>query len=187
MEKDDANLINDYIGGEEKAFEVLTRRHLKAVYNFAYRFTGKKEESEDIAQETFFKVWKNLKKYRQGENFKTWLFGIARNTAIDYLRKKKSLNFSDFKNEGGENYFEENIRDPEPLPDEILKKSEDGELAKKLLAELSPEDREVIIFHHYHSLTFQEIADIVQKPLNTLKSRYRRAMIKLREIVMHQN
>ena len=187
MEKNDASLIRDYLEGEDKAFEVLTRRHLKSIYNFALRFTGRKEEAEDIAQETFFKVWKNIKSYREGENFKAWLFKIARNNAIDYFRKKKSLDFSDFEDEDGGNYFESNLPDLGPLPDEIIKKSEDGELAKKLLAGLAPKEREVIILHYYNGLTFQEIGEITAESLNTVKSRYRRALIKLREIIMHQN
>lgn len=94
MERDDKRLITDAIQGDDDAFAFLVQRHLSAVYNFAYHFAGK-EEADDIAQETFLKIWKNLKKFRPGENFKTWMFAIARNTAIDHMRKKRESVFSD--------------------------------------------------------------------------------------------
>src|ERR1700674_1494616 len=88
MDKTDEELVAYYLRGDEKAaFSDLVERHLKGVYSFALRFVGSKEEAEDIAQETFFKAWKNLKKYQQQTSkFKTWLLHIARNSAIDFLR-----------------------------------------------------------------------------------------------------
>lgn len=86
MDKDDNQLIIDYLAGNEASFTLLVKRHLKPVYNFAYRLCGDKVAAEDIAQETFLKIWKNIKKYKHSENFKPWLFKIARNTTIDWLR-----------------------------------------------------------------------------------------------------
>lgn len=109
MERNDQQIIVDCLNGDEEAIALLVNRHLKAVFNFTYRLIGKPEDAEDIAQDTFLKMWRNLKKYRHSENFKTWLFTIARNTAIDWLRKKKSIVFSDFNDDDEENIFTESF------------------------------------------------------------------------------
>jgi RNA polymerase sigma-70 factor (ECF subfamily) len=184
MEKDEQTLIAEYLEGKsDEALAELIRRYIKPVYNFVYRFTGNnKEEAEDIAQETFFKMWRNLKKYRAGENFKTWLFTIARNTAYDHLRKKKNFVFSDFNTEDA--LFEDTLADTEPLADEIFTLTESKELLAQGMSELSPQFREVLILHYDHELTFDEIGKVLGEPLNTVKSRHRRAVEALRKILV---
>ena len=181
MQRNDQQLIADYLNGDDGAITILIDRHLKTVFNFTYRLIGKQEEAENIAQETFLKMWRNLKKYRQGENFKTWLFTIARNTAIDWLRKKKSIAFSNFENEKDENAFAESLTDPEPLPDEIFARAEEKTLLDNALKKLSISEREVLLLHYSEHLTFDEIGKILEKSLNTVKSRHRRALIELRQ------
>jgi RNA polymerase sigma-70 factor (ECF subfamily) len=182
MERDDRQLIADALAGDDDAFAFLVHRHLSAVYNFSYRFGGR-EDADDIAQETFFKVWKNLKKFRPDGNFKTWLFQIARNTTIDCMRKKRDVTFSRFENEEGENFLEETLADNEPLADEIFARAEERKRVEKLLEELPPLYREVVILHHQHDFTFEEIGNILKKPLDTVKSQHRRALILLREML----
>lgn len=180
MQKDEQKLIVDYLGGNDTALAELIGHYMKPVYNFVYRFAGNnKEEAEDIIQETFFKMWRNLKKYRAGENFKTWLFTIARNTAYDHLRKKKNFVFSDFDTEDA--LFEDTIADKEPLSDEIFALAESRELLAQAMSQLSPQFREVLILHYDHELTFDEIGKILDEPLNTVKSRHRRAVRALRD------
>ena len=95
--------------GDESAFAELTKRHLSGVYSFVVRYVGNAEEAEDITQDTFLKAWKSLKKYDPSSSkFKTWLFRIARNTSIDFLRKKKHVPFSQFETEGGVNVLNRN-------------------------------------------------------------------------------
>ena len=183
MDKNDQQLIADYINGEDKALTALIDRHLKSVFNFAHRFVGKSEDAEDIAQETFLKMWRNIKKYRHGENFKTWLFTIARNTAIDWLRKKKSVAFSDFENDDEENVFAESLADPEHLPDEIFAKAEEKNLLENALNKISPLHRETLLLYYGENFTFDEIGKILGKSLNTVKSRHRRALIELRKLL----
>jgi len=182
MERDDRQLIADTLNGNDDAFAFLVHRHLSAVYNFAYRFGGR-EEADDIAQETFFKIWKNLKKFRPEENFKTWMFQIARNTTIDHMRKKRDITFSKFENEEGENFLEETLADTEPLADEIFARAEKEKHMEKMFAELPPLYREVLILHYQNNFTFEEIGQILKKPLHTVKSQHRRALILLRNIL----
>ena len=131
MEKSDKYLVLDYLNGDETALNIIIRRHLKLVYNFAYRLTGRAQDSEDISQETFIKIWKNIKRYDQNQEFKTWLLAIAKNTAIDWLRKRKDFVFSDFETAEGKNSITDFLADFAPMPDKVALQAED----KKFIGE----------------------------------------------------
>ena len=183
MESPDAKLIAAYLADEdEAALAALIERYLKPVYGFVQRMAGS-TDAEDITQEIFVKVWKNLKKYRSGQSFKTWLYAIARNSCIDFLRKKKSIAFSDFENEEGDNWLAETLADPEPLPDETLARAQNEQLLENLLNQLSPLYREVLILHYNEHFTFEEIGAALGKPLNTVKSQHRRGLAILRRML----
>lgn len=188
MEKTDPELIHMYLEGNEESLKTLISRHIKLVYNFTYRISGSKEEANDITQETFVKIWKNLKKYDPEKKFTTWLLAIARNTSLDWLKKKKAVVFSDIDRtgeagDGKKTSFEENISDTDPLPDAIFEKIEDGERLRDGLAKLPFHYRDVIVLHTYEGLTFAEIAEMTKKPLNTVKSNYRRGIELLRKVI----
>ena len=181
----DEDLIAQYLEGSEESFSALVARHVPSLYSFAFRFVGNQSDAEDITQETFLKVWKNLKKYsRQSASFKTWVMHIARNTAIDYLRKRKQVPFSHFEDAEGQSPFQ-NIADDTPLPDELSAKKDEVNQVEKVLQELPPLYREVLLLYYGNSFTLEEIAKILETPPNTVKSRYRRALIALRALV-HQ-
>ena len=183
MEKNDKQLVWDYLSGDETALNIIIRRHLKLVYNFAYRLTGRAQDSEDISQETFIKIWKNIKRYDQNQEFKTWLLAIAKNTAIDWLRKRKDFVFSDFETTEGKNSILDFLADSAPIPDKVALQAEDKKFIGELLSQLSPSDREIISLRYDDSLTFEKIGRILSQPLNTVKSRHRRAMVFLRKIL----
>jgi len=181
MESDDKYLIDEYITGDQDALKKLIDRYTPSIYNFSLRFVSA-EYAKDITQDVFIKVWKNLKKFNsQKASFKTWIFAIARNTIIDYLRKKKIVSFSFLDTE--EENFESNIEDEVILPDEALIKLEDKELLNKLLEELPINYREVLILYYQEDVTFKEIGELLGKPLNTVKSYHRRALILLKKII----
>src|ERR1700733_2556258 len=96
-ELSDNDLVLQYRSGNKKAFEALVERYFAHVFNFITRYTSDQVAAEDIVQETFVKVWKNIKKFDETKNFKSWLFTIARNTSLDWLRKKKAVPFSSFE------------------------------------------------------------------------------------------
>lgn len=182
MDKTDAKLIAEYLSGDGSAFKQLVERHLKHVYNFLYRLTGNAQDADDITQEVFLKVWKNLRKYKSDHSFKSWLFRIARNAAYDLLRKKKNMVFSDFENQDGENPLLDNITDLNPLPDELVAQAEKKDFVGSILQQLSPKYREVLLLHYNEHLTFEEIGQVLDKPIDTVKSQHRRALIVLRSI-----
>ena len=184
MQKNDAQLVVDYlIDGDEAALEKLINRYLKLIYNFVYRLVGSAHEAEDITQDAFVKAWKNLKSYRGSEPFKPWLLKIARNTAIDWMRKRKHLAFSALEDKEGKNILIATVTDPEPLPHEMMSHMEDAQFLENLLKKLSPAFREVLLLHYGEHLTFDEIGKILKKPLDTVKSQHRRALAALKKII----
>lgn len=167
MNRTDEQLVADYLGGDEKSLETLFRRWLKPIYSFSYRYTNANKDAEDIAQDVFVKTWKNLKKFDRNRKFKTWIFQIAKNTCIDWQRKKKSLPL----------YSAENIKDPAPSPAPV------SESLDKILERLSPKYRMVLFLRYNDHFTFREIAESLGEPLNTIKSRHRRALIILKKLL----
>ncbi len=184
MDRSDEELIAAYLAGEETAFGELTNRHLRGVYSFALRLVGDASAAEDISQETFLKAWKSLKKYDvHSSKFKTWLLRIARNTAIDYLRKKKHVPLSAFENEAGSNVLAETIADTEELAPQMLERLDDARELHATLEELNPKHREILLLYYTNDCTFEEIAAMLGEPTNTVKSRHRRALAALKGLI----
>lgn len=184
MEMPDEKIIADYLRGDEQSFKLLVQRYLKPIYNFSHKYAGNAQDAEDLTQEVFVKVWKNIKKFDRNKNFKNWIFNIARNTAIDFLRKRKNkiLTFSDFENAGGDNLIIETLADSAPLPLENLARQNLAEELDKALEKLPPKYRRVLSLHYYGQLTFKEIAKSLAQSLNTVKSQQRRAVMALKKI-----
>ncbi len=180
MDSDDS-LIRKYLNGDSLAFSVLLERYVKSVYNFVFWFTHDAEMSEDIVQETFVKIWKNLDKFQEDKLFKTWLFSVARNTSIDWLRKKKNVPFSDFDDESGENSFEENIADEDPGLIEKMMEDERREELIDVVNKLEYKYKDIILLHIFENLSFKEISEILKRPVNTVKSQYRRGSAVLKK------
>jgi RNA polymerase sigma-70 factor, ECF subfamily len=179
-DSDDA-LIAEHLLGDENAFSLIVKQNLKTVYNFTRRLAGNDADAEDAAQETFVKAWKNLKKYRKGENFRAWLLRIARNTSIDLLRKKRDVSFSSFE-DAGESPFAETIADSGPLLTDIAEKKDDVRHLGEILEKLRPMYREILVLHYQEHLTFREIGDVLEKSTDTVKSQHRRAIQALRSL-----
>ena len=181
-EINDEQLVKKYLKGDEKSLEILIQQYLKPVYNFVYYYVNSASDAEDITQEVFVRMWKNLKRFDQQKKFKTWLFSIAKNASIDFLRRKKTLPFSNFDDEKGDNILMDTLKDSSPLPDEILEQKNETQSLSSAIKKLSPKYRLVLDKHYNNDLTFREIAQSLNEPLHTIKSRYRRALIYLKKI-----
>lgn len=170
---------------DEVAYEELVRRYMKPIFNFARQYSKTSEDAEDITQDTFLKVWKYIGRYGKGRAFKPWLYTIARNTALDLIKKKKAIVFTELDDDLSEMRFADTIEDTAPLQYEIF---ENALLAGRLaetMAVLHPEHRAILVMHYREKMTFDEIALVVGKPMNTVKSWHRRALLKLREHLTH--
>ena len=174
--KTDSQLIGDYLKGDGGSLEILISLHLGSVYRFVYRYAITREDADDITQEVFVKVWRNLKKFKQNKNFRAWLFTIAKNTAIDWRKKKAATPFSVFAREDGENIFTDSLPDAAIAADILFDKKESAEKINLVLSQLSPKNKRVLSLYSKDQLNFREISEKIGEPLNTVKSRYRRGL-----------
>ena len=177
-EETDSQLIMQYLKGDGKSLEILVTRYLKPIYSFSYKNVGDIAQAEDITQEVFVKVWKNLKRFDQKKDFKPWIFQIAKNTSIDYLRKKKTIPFSKFENENGQNFLTDNLQAKDK---NLVETISDRTMFDAILAQLDEKEQKIINLRHKDGLSFRQISDLLKEPINTIKSRYRRIMTNIKE------
>jgi len=183
QELSDSEIIADYLNGNKESLNILVGRYINLIYSFTYRYVGNEEEAEDITQDVFVKAWNNIKKFDQEKSFKTWIFSIAKNTALDWLKKKKAIPFSNFENEEGENTLAETLADPASLPPELFEKAEIEKELNSALEKLPPKHRMVLFLRYNNDFNFREISESLGEPLDTIKSQHRRALIKLKKFL----
>jgi RNA polymerase sigma-70 factor (ECF subfamily) len=182
----DEEIIVLYKKNIQEALKIIISRYTSSLYNFTARLTNK-NDAPDIVQEVFIKIWKNITYFDPLKaSFKTWIFTITKNTTTDFLRKKRSILFSDMEKDYDENInsFAENIPTEDLLPDLALQKLEDSEFLNQVIEKLRLEYREVLVLHYQEEMTFEEIGKILDKPLNTVKSQHRRALMELRKLLI---
>ena len=183
MKRSDQQLILDYLKGDERAFEILIKRYLKPIYSFSYRYVGNSQDAEDITQEVFVKAWRNLKKFDQQKSFKTWIFSIAKNSSIDFFRKKKILPFSAFENAEGNNFIIDTLVDTKPIPDELFEQASIVDMLSSAMEKLSLKYRIVLSLRYNDHFNFREIAEILEESIDTIKTRHRRGITILRKFL----
>lgn len=181
----DSELIKQYFQGNEQALNNLVERYFKQVFFFAKTFVKNDVEAEDVTQEVFVKAWKNLGKFERDKKFKTWLFQITKNTCIDFLRKHKNFVSPESLDEQQMAENLERIMDKAPLPEELFETAEFSLKLESVLDRLPKIYQAVVVLHLQHDLTFQEIADVLDESINTIKSRYRRALLMIRQDFEH--
>ncbi len=175
-EPSDVQLMARLRAGEAEALRVLYERHARAIYNFAYRLLPDPARAEEILQETFLRVYRDRVAFRPVATFKTWAFTIARNLCLDILRSATR------KSETAANPLPE-AADPAPSPLDGLEEAEREAALTRALADLSPEDREVLLLSRYHGLRYREIAAIVGASEDAVKMRAHRALMRIRELL----
>lgn len=183
--RSDEELVDLCRNGDDAAFNVLMKRYAAAIYNFSLQYVHNPDDAQDIAQEAFFKTWKNIKHFKAGSRFRPWLYTIARNTALDHIKKKKAYVFSSFDDIENDISFEENVGDDAALPDEVFALNELAENVISAMEILHPDHRAVMLMHYRDNMTFDEIAIILDKPMNTVKSWHRRALSKIKGSLHH--
>lgn len=179
----DEQLVEKYLKGDAQALEKLIKKYSQIIFGFVYRYLQDVQETENITQEVFVRVWKNIKTFDCTKSFKTWIFTIAKNASLDQIKKKKNIPFSKFDNDQGDNFLTESLTDASPLPDEILHRKDIADKLNSAINQLSNKYSVVLILHYYHQFTFKEISEILEEPLDTVKSRHRRGVIMLKNVL----
>lgn len=180
-EQEEKELILRAMKGDEAGLRDLFAAYAKPIYNFIYRHVLNEKDAEDISQDVFVSAWKNLRKFDPEKSFRPWLFTIARNAALNWIKKKKPALFSEFENEAGENALEENLESEIPLPDEIFARKDAAKAVNEALSRLKKEHRLVLLLRYEEDMTFEEIGKVLGEPMNTVKTRHFRGLLKLKE------
>ncbi len=177
----DQELIQAYLQGQASAFESLIRRYLPLIFRFVSRLVQDPALAEDVTQETFIRVWKKFSSFQTDRSFKSWLFTIAKHVAFDALKKKQPLVFSELAHSDETGSFEETLEDERSLVSTLLLKAEAKQRLEEALLKLPLPARTIVLLHGIEELTFQESADILHESIDTVKSRYRRALLTLKK------
>ncbi len=178
----DAQLVENCLRGDQAAWEELVRRHASRLYQLFYRFTGNRQETEDLTQDVFLRIYQTLRSYRPAEgSFKTWLTSVGRNLLIDhYRRARHDRQTSSLDDE--EAPVPERAS-PRPGPESAARNEELGRQIDRALLELRPELREAVILRDLQELEYREIQQILGVPEGTVKSRINRGRIELARVL----
>ena len=184
-EPSDADLIAAFLDGEARAFDALVRRYEAPVYGFLVRMLRDRDLAEDVFQDAFLKAMHALPEYAERGRFRSWLFGIARNLALDVLRRRQRESgiFRQPKAEDAEetNAVEDGIADEAFQPDRVAERAEFLGRFSEALGELPEAQREVVMLRYESGLTFREIAEITDCSINTALGRMRYATATLKK------
>lgn len=178
---DDA-LVRRVLSGEEDVYGVIVRRYQARIVAHVARMIGSREEGLDLTQEIFLKVFQALDRYNSQFKFSTWLFRIAGNAAIDYLRKKRPRTVPlELPTQDGSRPSSPEYRSGDLDPYARLRNVERGDAISRAIAELPPDFRELITLRHFGGLSYEEIAEIKEMPLGTVKNKLFRARAVLKD------
>ena len=180
------DLIRKAKQGDMHAFEELILKHEKIVYNVALRMMNHGEDAKDISQEVFLKAYRSLSNFDERSAFSTWLYRITHNTCIDEMRKRKGKqNYSleeELENEAGS--MQRQIADEGDTPEESLLREEQKSEILQALDNLSAEHKAAIILRDVKGLSYEEIAEILELSLGTVKSRISRGRNQLKKEIL---
>lgn len=180
----DNELIQKIAARDPMAFKTLVDRYQALVINTCYNLLGNRQDAEDVAQEVFIKVYQKAKEFRAESKISTWLYRIAVNLSLNYLRRQKwdyyldILMFSREKGREAVNVFEAPAAD---RPDSQLERKERGRILGKALETLPGRQRAVMVLHKIEGLSYQEIAEVLETSLASVESLIHRAKLNLQK------
>jgi RNA polymerase sigma-70 factor (ECF subfamily) len=176
MTLDDAAAVAEARSGNQEAFKVLVDRHSRSLYRLAYRMTGKAEDAEDVVQETFIRAFRQLSRFEARSNVSTWLYRIAFNCAVDFLRSRPRR----------ESATEADVLErlapaaTGPTMDDLVYAGQIGERMQLALGDLSEKERAAFLMRHYHGCSIEEIGSTLGMKTNATKHSIFRAVKKMR-------
>ena len=181
----DGELIINAIGGREDNFEELVRRYQRPITGYVYRMLNNYDASLDVTQEVFIKVYNSLERYSSEYKFSTWLYRIAHNAAIDWMRRN-SVNQQSIEAENADGTYQLQIESLQPNPEQMRERSEWRTEIETVIKCLPPVYRELIVLRHTQDLSYDEIAEVTNLPLGTVKNRLFRAREMMREMFVER-
>ena len=182
----DQPLVSRCLDGDEAAWEELVRQHTRQVYGLCFRFTNSAQEAQDLTQDVFLRVFKTIKTFRSAEgSFHTWLARVTRNLLIDHYRRTRQERVTDSIEEQLP-MLQEKGGSAAARPDQALAGQEAGEILQATLQKLSPDLREAVILRDLQEMEYREIAEVLDIPEGTVKSRINRGRAELARLLRKQ-
>jgi RNA polymerase sigma-70 factor (ECF subfamily) len=173
--------------GDQEAFRQLVDLYKRQVYAICFRMVGIPQEAEDLAQESFLRAYTNIGRYQLDKKFSTWLYRIATNLSIDYLRKRKPSVYLDAEVPGTEGYtLQTQLPSGEPAPDESVVLGEERARVISAIGQLPIKYRTPIVLKYIDDLSLIEISDILKLPVATVKTRIHRGREALKKRLQQQ-
>jgi RNA polymerase sigma-70 factor (ECF subfamily) len=173
--RQDYELVKTALNGDEKAFARLLNRYKDAIYFMLLKMVNNRSDAEDLTLEAFGKAFKSLHQYSPTYAFSTWLFKIASNNCIDFLRKKKGVHVSIENNEPNENGEQIRLKSKEPNPEERLIRQQKAILLRRVVRKLKPRYQILVELRYFREFSYEEIAKELALPLGTVKAQLFRA------------
>ena len=184
-------LLKKSMKGDNDAFGELILKYENFVYNTVYHAIGNREDAFDVSQEVFIKAFRALKNFRGDCKFSTWLYKIAMNASKDYIReksKRRTISLSDWTDEENGNRPPDIIEDSiDAKPEESYERNETRDSVRKAIANLSEDHRTVIVLRDIEGYSYEEIADMLDLEIGTVKSRISRARNAVKENLKEWN
>jgi RNA polymerase sigma-70 factor, ECF subfamily len=177
----DDKLVERCLQGDDYAWEMLVNSYGKRIYNLGYRYTNRRDEAEDLTQDILIRVYQNLKSYRaESGSFQNWILRVARNLVIDRYRQVRR-----FPQAGGSEELETmNIQDEKvPNPQRAAEQLEASAFLQSGLQSLSPELKEAIILRDLEGMAYSDMAEMLNVPEGTVKSRINRGRLELAKLL----
>lgn len=175
--------------GDQNAFAELMKRYNRSLYHLILKMVRNVDDAEDLTLEAFAKAFRNLERFKQEYTFSTWLFKIATNNCIDFIRKKKNnetFSLNNIYNHTENEEFSLDIADEASDPQEEAIRSQKAELMQKLVARLPAKYRKLVTMRYFEERAYQEIAEELEIPIGTVKAQLHRAKELLYDMVKHQ-
>jgi len=178
----DAEIVEQARKGDPLAWEKLVIRHTKRIYNLCFRFVGRVDQAEDLTQDVFIKVFRNLSSYNaENGQFVTWMMSVGRNLLIDHYRQSKDdrITVSVTAEDDDELSILDTLPANQPSADAVMEREERALLLRRALDRLPPQLKEAVILRDLEELSYEEIEGILKVPEGTVKSRINRGRVEL--------
>ncbi len=175
---DDASVVASFLDGNERAFTELVERYQTRLLNFIYRTIGDREKAEDLVQEVFIRVYRHIHRFDRSKKFSTWVYTIASNLAKNELRNRSRnpiVLFQTIKNNWEDEERPLQFEDSSSRPDDLYRKRHLRELVEDTVSKLPEHHRQVFVLRELEGKSYEEIAEITDCNLGTVKSRLNRA------------
>lgn len=179
----DEELVKRVKKGDIDAFEEIIAKYEKRVFGLIYNVIKNENEIEDVAQEVFMKVYKNIDKFKGNSSLYTWIYRITTNLCLDYIKKKKEVIYIDEKLQLDDGEVDFQIPSDEKLQDELYEEKELKEKLQKSIAKLPEKQQMMIVLRDIKGLSYEEISEILEMKLGTVKSQINRARLKLKDLL----